>query len=128
VQRSVKAAHGLIMRERRRYFRHPVDGDAWVKVGEKGEFKVKIVNLSEGGLLVSGASYMSGHGAVDVRFQLPGQDRPVEAKGVLCWTDTSGFLGLKFVTFSTQSKKLMDAWLSTQHPVEESIVANAMRR
>src|SRR5438105_8164414 len=51
VLRSMKASHGLILRERRRYLRHSVDTYAHLQTG-KSEMQVNVIDISEGGCAV----------------------------------------------------------------------------
>src|SRR5437899_2303287 len=45
ISRSVRAGRGLILKERRRYFRYAVGTDAYVTVGHSEQIKGRVVNL-----------------------------------------------------------------------------------
>ena len=50
VQRSFRAAHGLMMRERRRYFRNALDSMAQITTSDGRPVRGTLINLSEGGM------------------------------------------------------------------------------
>ena len=49
---SLRAAHGLMMRERRRYFRHSVDARCTVSGEGMKETTARIIDLSSGGMAI----------------------------------------------------------------------------
>jgi len=53
VLRSMKASHGLILRERRRYLRHAVETHAHVQAGKSNEMQVPVTDISEGGCAIN---------------------------------------------------------------------------
>src|SRR5947207_8996295 len=48
--RSLRAAHGLILREPRRYFRVPVSLSAEVSIANVSNVQMRVINISEDGL------------------------------------------------------------------------------
>jgi DNA-binding response OmpR family regulator len=83
--RSVRAAQGLIMRERRRYHRHLIKA--------------------------TGAILVDQGGAARVRLQLPGSKRTLEIKGEIVWSTPEGRAGIRFQVLSAEARKDLDAWL-----------------
>src|SRR5436305_8280922 len=67
--RSLRAAHGLIMRERRRYHRHSVGTTAHLTYGSLRDVVVSLSNVSEGGLALAARHTPDMQGPVTLRFE-----------------------------------------------------------
>jgi CheY-like chemotaxis protein len=112
--RSLRAAHGLIMRERRRYHRHPVKATAHLSYGSLRDVPMPLSNISEGGIALAGSRTPDMQGAVAMRLHLPGCKRPLEAKGEFVWTSEAGRVGVRFTAIQNTVKSELDAWLTRQ--------------
>src|SRR5580692_2382302 len=53
IDRSLKVAYGLIVRERRRYFRCPVEIPAKIRRPDMAEVRGQTLNISEGGIAIT---------------------------------------------------------------------------
>ena len=113
--RSLRAAHGLIMRERRRYHRHSVGTTAHLTYGSLRDVVVSLSNVSEGGLALAARHTPDMQGPVTLRFELPGCNRALEAKGEFVWTSDGGRVGVRFVNLPASTKLELDNWLTRQH-------------
>jgi len=87
--RTLRAAAGLIARERRRYFRQDVCANVqlWVRHSSRTtEQSVLMTNLSETGMLLSQAELKTG---TKLRFQftLPWSEIVVSGSGVVTWAE-----------------------------------------
>src|SRR5881394_3070680 len=102
--RSLRAAHGLILRERRRYFRVPVSLSAEVSFGSVRDVPVPLTNISEGGVALGTNRTSDMTGPVQLRMQLPGLNRILEAKGEFVWTNNTGRVGIRFTTIAPLAK------------------------
>jgi DNA-binding response OmpR family regulator len=109
--RSVRAAQGLIMRERRRYHRHLLKASGAIMVDSGAELPVSITNISAGGISIECSRQLDEGGAAKVRFQLPGTRRSLEIKGEVIWTTTEGRAGIRFQVLAVDVKKELDSWL-----------------
>lgn len=109
--RSVRAAQGLIMRERRRYHRHLLNATGAILVDAGAELPVSITNISHGGISIECARQLDQGGAARLKFLLPGTKRVLEIKGEVMWSNSEGQAGIRFQVLSTEVKKLLDAWL-----------------
>src|SRR5579864_949282 len=112
--RSLRAAHGLIMRERRRYHRHAVQATAHLSYGSLRDVPMPLSNISEGGIALAGSRTPDMQGAVAMRLHLPGCKRPLEAKGEFVWTSEAGRVGVRFTAIQNTVKSELDAWLTRQ--------------
>src|SRR5215475_15582320 len=84
--RSVRAAQGLIMRERRRYHRHLVSASGVIIVDGNTELSVTILTLSEGGVSIECARQLEKGGAARLRILLPGSQNYLDLKGEVMWS------------------------------------------
>ena len=110
-QRSFHAALGLIMRERRRYYRYTVSLPASVEFANRVE-AITISNLSEGGMALETSCALTPGLIVKVRFELPGRRFTVEAKGEVSWTDNHNHAGICFQQIPALHKTKLEEWLS----------------
>jgi DNA-binding response OmpR family regulator len=109
--RSVRAAQGLILRERRRYHRHLVKATGAIMVDSGTEVPVSITNISHGGISIECSRTLDLGGAARLRFQLPGSKRSLEIKGEVMWSTPEGKSGIRFQVLSVDVKKELDTWL-----------------
>jgi CheY-like chemotaxis protein len=109
--RSVRAAQGLIMRERRRYHRHLLRASGAILVDAGAELPVSITNISEGGISIECARQLDEGGAARLKFMLPGAKRALEIKGEVMWSNPEGQAGIRFQVLPVEAKKELDSWL-----------------
>jgi CheY-like chemotaxis protein len=112
--RCLSAGLGLMVRERRRYFRYPVELGIVFLLDEKREVKARTTNVSEGGLAIRIVASLSRGDVGKVVLPLPNGRGTVEAKGELVWVDASGRAGIRFLEMSKDSRQLLDQWLEEE--------------
>jgi len=110
-QRSVRAAQGLIMRERRRYHRHLLRASGAILVDAGAELPISITNISHGGISIECNRQLDEGGADRLKFLLPGVKRALEIKGEVMWSNPEGQAGIRFQVVSADVKKELDSWL-----------------
>ncbi|SRR6266496_3845673 len=108
---TLKPAYGLILRERRRYFRCPVAVPITILRQSIWEVRCNSVNISDGGMAVSTFVPLSPGEEVQVRFTLPDNKVPSLAESKVCWWKT-GHLGVRFVSLSAEHQSELQDWLS----------------
>jgi CheY-like chemotaxis protein len=109
--RSVRAARGLIMRERRRYHRHLLRATGAILVDSGSELPVSITNISHGGISIECARQLDEGGAARLKFLLPGTKKALEIKGEVMWSNPEGHAGIRFQVLSVDVKEELDSWL-----------------
>jgi CheY-like chemotaxis protein len=126
--RSVRAARGLIMRERRRYHRHLLQAKGAILVDSGAELPVSITNISQGGISIECARQLDQGGAARLKFLLPGTKKSFEVKGEVMWSNSEGHAGIRFQVLSLEAKKELDTWLERRtHPMGNgAMFINAM--
>jgi hypothetical protein len=118
INNVLRPAYGLILRERRRYFRCPLTSRVRIlRVGEE-EVLCDAANVSEGGMaLVTSAAIERGE-SVDIYFSLPEHATQFVAQSTICWKRL-GRLGIRFVSLSRAHKSELQEWLARR--LEETL-------
>ena len=112
--RTLKAAYPLMVRERRRYFRCPMQVSTFVTVGSGPEFTATSVNISEGGIAISSPTPVQVGDNIELRVQLPGTSESLTLSGEVCWTDATGRSGIHFSNLASNVSQALQFWLSEQ--------------
>ena len=111
--RCFSAALNFMIREQRRYFRHPVEIAATLESADGQKLKATITNISEGGMAIFFRGKFPS-GSVSATFNLPGGASPLEPKVQVAWMDDSGRAGLRFADLNKELREQLDQWLTAQ--------------
>jgi len=128
IDRNLKVAYGLIVRERRRYFRCPVEIPAKISGPDNPEIHGHTLNISEGGIAINTPVILEPGIKVQVEFALPGRPFTFAAEAAVCWRKNN-YLGLQFASLSQQLTSELQEWLARR--LEESLpssVADKFRK
>jgi c-di-GMP-binding flagellar brake protein YcgR len=101
-----------MVRERRRYFRHPVEIPLRISLPNNQELTATTTNVSEGGMAVRVLGKLSKDAQAQLRFTLPGANISLELKGEVAWADGTGHAGVRFVEVPQSSQYQLDKWLT----------------
>jgi len=107
----LRSAYGLILRERGRYNRFPLGTAVQLRCGDYVA-DAWIVNISQGGLCVSGTAHRF-EAPVQLRFSLEADRPPMQATAVAAW-HRDGRVGFQFTSMQTSGRSELNAWLSEQ--------------
>jgi hypothetical protein len=118
IRKTLKPAYGLILRERRRYFRYPVSIPVVIERENKEEVSCSSVNISGGGMALGIQVPLLPGESVRVQFTLPDHQAQFLAKATICWVKT-GFIGVRFVSVSDEDNSQLQTWLSEK--LEETL-------
>jgi hypothetical protein len=88
IRSTLRPAYGLILRERRRYFRCPISIPVVILRRAHPEVRCNSVNVSEGGMALSTFVPLSPGEIVHAQFTLPGHEVPFSAESTICWLRT----------------------------------------
>ena len=110
---TLKAAFGLIVRERRRSFRCPLKVAA-VLLSHGKEASCQLMNVSEGGMAITESPALKPGARVRVSFILPGQQDRFRIESEVCWYDEKGRAGLRSLLISSQQMPLLQEWLAAK--------------
>jgi c-di-GMP-binding flagellar brake protein YcgR len=110
--RCFNAALNFMVRERRRYFRHPVDMPLRISLPQNQEMTATATNLSEGGMAIRVLGKLHKDAQAQFRFTLPGVNISLELKGEVAWADGTGHAGIRFIEVPQSSQYQLDKWLT----------------
>ncbi len=108
--RCFHTALSFMIREKRRYFRCPVQMPVVLVSHQGDELKVMGTNLSEGGLAIHYDGTLAKN-YTKIRFTLPNSKALLEPKGEIAWADNLGRAGIKFVDLPESSRAQLERWI-----------------
>jgi hypothetical protein len=111
VRGALKAAYGLILRERRRYFRCPISVPVVILRPDVPAVRCDSVNISEGGMALSTFVPLKPGEKVQVQFTLPGHKAPFLVESTVCWWKM-GHIGVRFMSLSPLCTSELQDWLA----------------
>ena len=122
IDHNLRAAFGLIVRERRRYFRCPIEVPAFVRPQQHEDLLCQTVNISEGGIALNVPATLDLDSTALVRVSLP--DRPNEffAETRVVWRGQGGLVGLEFRSLTPPQKSELQEWLARK--LDETLPAD----
>jgi c-di-GMP-binding flagellar brake protein YcgR len=108
---SLKAAHSLMGRERRRAVRLPVHSRATIDYPTAENAQATLVDLSEEGTAIQSENRLPPSCKVYFKFDLPNQASSVRLSAEVVWQDSAGRVGMRFVDVPQGSRRLLREWL-----------------
>ncbi|HVI07930.1 MAG TPA: response regulator [Candidatus Binatia bacterium] len=111
--RCFNAALNFMLKERRRYFRQPLNVPVKVTVGEN-HFQATATNISEGGIALLLQHALPKDGSPRLQLTLPGSRQVLEFESQVAWTDMKGYAGMRFINVPQSSQERLEQWLSQQ--------------
>jgi diguanylate cyclase (GGDEF)-like protein/PAS domain S-box-containing protein len=118
INETLKPAYGLILRERRRYFRCLVSIPVIIQREGGQEIQCKSVNISVGGIALSTQVPLVPGESVRVQFVLPEHKAAFLAESKISWSKTD-HVGVRFISSSDEDKCELQSWLSQK--LEETL-------
>ena len=112
--KALRAAYGLMVSERRRYFRHSVSFPVTITTERFPELIAMVVNVSQGGMAIRSAIPVAQKGKVLLRFELPSSDRTLSAESEIRWT-RDDVLGFEFLRMARRDREELVTWLGEQY-------------
>ena len=111
--RCFNAALSFMLRERRRYFRHPVKMPVCLVLDDK-EIKGESTNISEGGIALLLHHALPKNATPRLQFTLPASGPALDVDTEVAWADLKGYVGLRFLNLPASSQELLEGWLTTE--------------
>jgi DNA-binding response OmpR family regulator len=108
--RCFHAALNFMVRERRRYFRHPVKMPIQILIGEK-KVKAASTNISESGIALQLREALPKGASPHLHFTLPETDHKLKVEAEVVWADVKGRAGLRFHNVPKDSQAFLEKWL-----------------
>jgi len=126
ISRTVRASYGLIIRERRRYFRCPIVIPAVLRQHAAPEIHCHTVNISEGGVAVNTPTPLQPGVRTIISFDLPGLKSRFETESIICWYKEPDRAGLQYLSLLLAQLSELQGWLSSK--IEESLPKSVMEK
>lgn len=112
--RTLRASYPLMVRERRRSYRCPLQIPVEVSASSRPQFMANSVNISEGGMALTSPAPLKVGERVNLKFILPEKEIPAKLGGEICWTDATGRLGVEFIEVPASMAEHLQSWLATR--------------
>jgi DNA-binding response OmpR family regulator len=109
--RTLRAAYPLMVRERRRSFRCPLQIPVQVSSTTRSQFVANSINISEGGMALVSSVILHVGERLTLKLTLPTTETAVRINGEVCWVDETGRVGLEFVQVPTTVAEQLQSWL-----------------
>ena len=116
--RCFHAALNFMIKERRRYFRHPVKMLVKILLADK-EVKATSTNLSESGIALMLREALPKGAVPRLQFILPETKNKFDIEAEVVWADVKGRAGLRFHNVPVSSQEQLERWLDER--LEEEI-------
>jgi c-di-GMP-binding flagellar brake protein YcgR len=111
--RCFHAALNFMVKERRRYFRHPVKIQVRI-VLENKHVSATSTNISESGIALMLREALPKGATPRLQFALPDTNLTFDVEAEVVWADMNGRAGLRFREVSTDCQKNLERWLDEQ--------------
>jgi CheY-like chemotaxis protein len=129
LSRSLRAAHSLMLQERRRWFRHPVELVVELKRHRAATVHCVSRNVSEGGMGLRSANGIAVGQEFEIHFRIPGDQNWTEGKCEVRWLDQTGNAGVRFLHLPQADHKRLKDWLQEQfEKTPPSLLINAVKK
>jgi len=109
---SLRAARGLMKRERRSILRIPVQGLSSINSDHETFTQAIMVDLNEGGMAIRCAEALNAKDALSIRFTLPDSTEQITVTGEVAWQDRNGSFGIRFLDTPYASRRALKEWVS----------------
>jgi len=111
---TLKASYSLMMRERRRYFRCPLQIPVNLSTSSRSAIDATSVNLSEEGMALLTAVPLEVGERIQLSMTLPGTGSAIELQADVSWNDHAGRIGMQFTHPALDVSEQLQSWLSEQ--------------
>src|SRR6266436_552495 len=108
---SLRAARGLMAREKRVKLRVSLHAPASIAYGSAENVAATLLDLSEDGLAIQSERRLPPRCKVYFQFNLPGEKSSVRLSCDVVWQDSSGRVGIRFVDVPQTSRRTLRDWI-----------------
>lgn len=114
VSRAVRVAYGLMLKERRRYFRYPLRIHVDLRDSTYRKFLGHTINLSQTGVALECVAPLTIREIVQLQFRLPAADHKMKCHAQIIWTAEQGKAGLAFTKMKSSHREELTGWIEDQ--------------
>lgn len=108
---ALESSSSKIIAERKRYLRYQLTVPVMIRLQEQ-EQKAITANVSRGGMAVRCQQVYEPGSPIQFDFDLP--ETRIKGQGEVAWSNTEGFMGIKFYLLGDQNKQALSNWLDRQ--------------
>ena len=112
LSRTLRAAYPLMVRERRRYYRYPLQILIHLSSSSRAEFAATTVDVSEGGMALTSSVPLKVGERINLKLALPGTKDTTTISTEVCWNDNAGRVGLQFVGIPATAVERVKSWIA----------------
>jgi hypothetical protein len=112
IRHTLRVAYGMIVRERRRYFRYPVVVPAVLNRRVAPEVFGRTINISERGVALRASPLLAPGSEGTAQFTLPDPPLRITAESKVCWNNEKGEMGLSFLFLPFDIASELQSWLA----------------
>jgi CheY-like chemotaxis protein len=109
--RCFNTAMSFMVREKRRYFRCPLEMPVKLLFKQGEELKATATNLSEGGMAIHFDGTLAKNSTGRIQFTLPGTKVSMDPKCEVAWADGLGRAGIRFQDLPEISREQLEKWI-----------------
>jgi len=106
-------AAGMMVSEKRRYFRYPLMVPVEMKMKER-QVESTMSNLSEGGMAIWSLYYHAPGSRVQFAFEIPFGGL-IRGTGEVAWTNADGLAGVRFNIMNDHAYTQFSSWIARRH-------------
>lgn len=107
----LSAGYGLMLRDRRRYFRYGISVPVRLTRSSREHLHCTSINISQNGTALCLTAALKLGESVEIVLAIPGVEGLVSARGTVIWDDKHGKAGVRFECSSADDEKRLGAWL-----------------
>jgi hypothetical protein len=111
MSRRLRAAYGIMLKERQRYFRHPLRLSVHLTDSTYRRFLGETINISQTGIALECATPFAVGELVHLEFYLPALADKMNCKAQIMWRGERGKTGLKFTSMNAADRERLASWI-----------------
>lgn len=128
VARVLRAAYGMMLKERRRYSRHNLRCEAILSDATGRKCLARTTNISQTGIALECELSLPAGAVVQLQLTLPHSLEVCKFEGRVIWSAANGKAGLTFTQMSSRDREHLTEWVDAEflrqwHPVIPQSVA-----
>ena len=124
LMQTLRASYPLMVREKRRFFRCPLQVPTHISTGSRSELMTTSANISERGMAITNSPTLQIGERVVLCLTLPGTTTAAKITAEVRWRDNAGRAGMEFILASHQIKEQLSSWLDdrlAESPFRETV-------
>jgi len=114
VNRTMKAAYGIMLKERMRYFRHALRTEATLVDSSFRKFMAQTSNISQTGMALTCVAPLMAGQLVQLEFALDDDQPKLDCKAQVIWLADRGKTGLALRDMSGSDRERLNEWVESQ--------------